>query len=287
MDQVITDYLQQGILRQQPIVAAYRAFLVPKTSGAARFVLDLSPLTPFYRTPHITPYSTARVLATLQPWDNLFKTDLTSGFYQLRLREEHCKFYGVYYRGLKYAFTRLPMGHPLAPYVLQRISIAVATYLHQRHHTSMISYLDDWLFFAPQPPAHQICRTIERLGFTINYTKSVVVPTHQLVYLGLHINTITQQMRPTPQCLCHMHHLLSLVPEASSLDLRRIAGYLSWLAWAMNWPTFMATHILSRETFWLRWADRHGHLNRPRTLGTQRRSILVYVDATPSSMSIR
>jgi hypothetical protein len=94
----------------------------------------------------------------------------------------------------------------------------------------MISYLDDWLFFSPQPPAARICRTIEALGFTINYQKSVVVPTHQLVYLGLLINTTTQQMRPTQQCLQHMHHLLSLVPNASHLDLRRIAGYISWLA---------------------------------------------------------
>jgi hypothetical protein len=83
-----------------------------------------------------------------------------------------------------------------------------------------------------------------------------------------------------------MHHLLSLVPQSSQLDLRRIAGYLSWLAWAMNWPTFMATHILQRETFWLQWADRHSLLSKPRTLGIQARSLLDYVDATPSSFGV-
>jgi hypothetical protein len=98
----------------------------------------------------------------------------------------------------------------------------------------MISYLDDWLFFAPQPPAAQICQTIQRLGFTINYNTSVIIPTHQLVYLGLLINTITQQIKPTEPCLQHMQQLLSLVLRASPLDLRRIAGYISWLAWAMN-----------------------------------------------------
>lgn len=83
-----------------------------------------------------------------------------------------------------------------------------------------------------------------------------------------------------------MQQLLSLVPDASQLDLRRIAGYVSGLAWAMNWPTFMATHLLQRETFWLRWADRHGLLRVPRTLGIQRRSLLLYVDATPSSIGV-
>jgi hypothetical protein len=192
LDQVVQDYVQQGILVQQPISAAYHTFLVPKSSGAAQFIMDLSPLTQYYRVPHITLYSAARVLSTLQPWDKLFKVDLTSGFYQLRIRQQHHKFYGIHYRGIKYAFTRLPMGHPLDPYVLQRLSLAVAMYeyLHQQYDISMVSYLDDWLFFAPQPPAQQICQTIQDLGFTINHRKSILLPTSELVYLGLNINTL-------------------------------------------------------------------------------------------------
>jgi hypothetical protein len=93
-------------------------------------------------------------------------------------------------------------------------------------------------------------------------------------------------MTPTPQCLSHMRHLLSLVPDASALDLRRIAGYLSWLVWAMGWPTFVATHILQRETLWLQWMDRNQLLNKPRTLGIRARSLLVYVDTTPSSFGV-
>jgi ribonuclease HI len=286
MDQVIQDFQQQGIIQPHPVVAAYRAFLVPKSDGAARFVMDLSPLTPYYRVPHITLYSAARILFTLQPWNRLFKIDLTSGFYQIQIREQHWRHYGIFYRGQKFAFTRLPMGHPLTPYILQRISLAVAKFLNQHYDISMNSYLDDWLLFSPQPPAARICRTIEQLGFTINYAKSVIVPTHRLIYLGLQIDTTTQQLQPTPACIQHMHQLLDLVPDASPLDLRRIAGYVSWLAWLMNWPKFMATHILHRETFWLRWADRHRLLSIPRTMGTQRRSILLYVDATPTSIGV-
>jgi hypothetical protein len=83
-----------------------------------------------------------------------------------------------------------------------------------------------------------------------------------------------------------MHKRIAFVPQASPLDLRRIAGYVSWLAWAMNWPAFIATHTLQRETYWLRWCLRHGLLHRPRTLGQQRRSILLYTDATPVSIGV-
>jgi hypothetical protein len=46
MDQVIEHLIQQDILRPQKIVTAYRCFLVPKGDQSARFIIDLSPLTP-------------------------------------------------------------------------------------------------------------------------------------------------------------------------------------------------------------------------------------------------
>jgi hypothetical protein len=92
MDQIIQDFLQQGILKEQEISAAYHSFLVAKSDQSARFVVDLSPLTPHYRVPHITLYSAARVLSTIQPFDTMLKFDLVSGFFQIPLRPEHRRF---------------------------------------------------------------------------------------------------------------------------------------------------------------------------------------------------
>jgi hypothetical protein len=122
------------------------------------------------------------------------------------------------------------MGDPLAPYILQRVSSAVATYLNQRFDVAMIAYLDDCLIFGRHLPDRDIVQAIETLGFTINYRKSSLQPASSLVYLGLHINASTQLLHPAPACLHHMQDLLSLVPSASPLDLRRISGYVSCLA---------------------------------------------------------
>jgi hypothetical protein len=83
-----------------------------------------------------------------------------------------------------------------------------------------------------------------------------------------------------------MMELLSIIQQASPLDLRRITGNITWLAWAMGWPTFMATHLLQPEPYWLLWAYNRGLLHRPRTMGTPARSILVYTDATPQSFGV-
>jgi hypothetical protein len=286
MDEVIADLKQQGILRPQRITSAYRCFLVPKADQSARFIIDLSPLTPLYRVPHITLYSAARVLSTIQPFDKMIKTDLTAGFFQVPLCRQHQHFYGVYYREQQLALTRLPMGHPMAPYVLQRLAKAVAHHINNLFGTSMVAYLDDWLFFQPDIPAHHILQELHRLGFTVNQRKSILQPTSRLVYLGLDISALSQQLRPTPAYIHHMMQLIQLVPDASPLDLRRIVGYISWLAWSMNWPTFLATHLLQREPYWITWCQRKGLLDLPRTMGTIRRSILIYTDATQTSFGV-
>jgi hypothetical protein len=143
MDQVVQHLKQQSILQPQLVAAAYRCFLVPKADRSARFVIDLSPLTTLYRVTKITLYSAARVLATIHPCDKMIKLDLSSGFFQIPLAPQHRKFYGLYYRGQQMALTRLPMGHPMAPYILQRLVQAVARHINDKFGTAMVAYLDD------------------------------------------------------------------------------------------------------------------------------------------------
>jgi hypothetical protein len=54
IDQVVQDLEEHQILVPCPeIVYAFRMFLIAKTSGAARPIVDLSPWTPLYQTPPI------------------------------------------------------------------------------------------------------------------------------------------------------------------------------------------------------------------------------------------
>jgi hypothetical protein len=123
MDQAVQDLLHTGILQHDnKIVNAFRMFLVSKPDGAARAILDLSPWTPFYKTPPMQLYSAAEVLTSLQPHDQIIKVDLKSGFYHFQIQAQQQRFYGTYYRGVKYKWTRLPMGHSLAPSIMQRFS---------------------------------------------------------------------------------------------------------------------------------------------------------------------
>jgi hypothetical protein len=247
--------------------------------------MDLSPWTQHYTTPPMRLYSAAEILSTIPPHYFMVKIDLTSGFFQLKIHPDHTKFYGIFYRRTQYSLQRLPMGHPLAPSILQRFSAQVASVLHRQHDVSMVAYLDDWLLFGPQLPVDQILQT-SQLGVTINHQKSRLVPTRRLVYLGLDVNLFRQQLQPTPPCIQHLTELLAMVPQAMQQDLRRITGYVTWLAWAMAWPMYIATLILSRDTYWVRWVLKNQLLQRLRRLAAPTNSVIVYSDATPSTIGV-
>jgi hypothetical protein len=210
LDEAVQDLQQQGILQEQPnIVNAFRLFLVAKSDGAARPVLDLSPWTPYYSMPPMRLYSAAEVLIAVPRTAQMIKIDLKSGFFQVQVRQQYTHFYGIYYRKKRYSWTRIPMGHPMAPSIMQRLATTVARHLHQECDVHMVAYLDDWLVYGHNLNVPQILHHIQQLGFQLNFRKSVLTPTTSLVYLGLHLSTVTMTITPTDKCLQHLCDLAS------------------------------------------------------------------------------
>jgi hypothetical protein len=83
MDTVLDGLFWSAILRREPhIPSAFWLFLVSKSDGSARPVLDLSPFTPFYVTPPVRLYSAAEVVAAIPPDAKLIKLGFSSGFFQ-------------------------------------------------------------------------------------------------------------------------------------------------------------------------------------------------------------
>jgi glycerophosphoryl diester phosphodiesterase len=279
--------LQQGLLVHCPdIKAAFCLFLVSKSDGSAWLILNLSPWTDFYQLPPMKLYSAAEVLLTIPPGASLVKIDLSSGFFHFRIHPDHVKFYSNYYAGVRYAFTRLPMGHALAPSIMQRASQAVAAHLYSTFRFHMCAYLDDWLIWDVQPPqVPLLLQELRALGFTINLVNSTLQPATSLVYLGLHIDTVARAITPTRPCIQHLRELLSIVPAASPQDLRRIPGYVAWLAWAMAWPQFLSAHIRDRSTYWLRVLDTHNLFHQTSSMISPAHSVHLYANATPTSIA--
>jgi hypothetical protein len=74
----------------------------------------------------------------------------------------------------------------------------VARCVHQRYGLSTVTYPNDWLLYAVDDlPVDSITADIAALGLAINFYKSVLNSTHNLVYLGLSTDTLSRTLRPT------------------------------------------------------------------------------------------
>jgi hypothetical protein len=115
LTEALQDLLQHGIL------TPYRGcFLQPKHQEPLDRYWTLH-----YDPPHIQLYSAAKVLSTIPRNSWMIKVILKSGFLQIPIQEQYYKYYGVYYQKQGPAWTSLPMGHSLAPSIMQRFSTTI------------------------------------------------------------------------------------------------------------------------------------------------------------------
>ena len=96
--------------------------------------------------------------------------------------------------GKVYQFKVLCFGLSTAPQVFTRVMAPVSAMLH-RMGVRLRRYLDDWLLLASSceqvllalRPVIQLCR---RLGIVVNWDRSQVIPTQQVVYLGVILDSL-------------------------------------------------------------------------------------------------
>ena len=112
----------------------------------------------------------------------------------------------------------------------------VSAILH-KYGVRMLRYLDDWLILASSEIAcfqsrDRLLTICTELGIQVNLTKSSLVPTQSLVFLGMEIRSLPFIARPTP---VRVNNLLRLIEEFLSTPSppaslwRRLLGHLSSL----------------------------------------------------------
>ena len=116
--------------------------------------------------------------------------------------------------GKPFQFRVLCFGLTTAPQVFTRIMAPVSTILH-RHGVRMLRYLDDWLILASSKIAclqsrDRLLSVCTELGIQVNLTKSSLVLSQSIVYLGMEIHSLPFIARPTP---ARANNLIRLIEE--------------------------------------------------------------------------
>lgn len=217
---------------QKGVFSTY--FVVPKKDGGLRPVLDLRRLNTYLKQLPFRMLRTTDVLHSIEPRDWFVTVDLKDAYFHVPITPQHRLFLRFHFEGRSFQFKVLPFGLSLAPRVFTKcMREALAPLLQQGMR--ILPYLDDWLLCAQSPAqakvnTQRLLNHISALGLSVNFEKSKLQPMQSIDFIGIHLNSISQQA-----CLTQgrMRNILGLVRRVMSSRtvryclLLRLAGMLA------------------------------------------------------------
>ena len=285
-----------------------RIFLVPKTSGKWRPIIDLSVLNQHIHCPSFVMETPQIVMESLRTGLWLTSLDLKDAYFHVPIHQDHRKYLRFCHQGTAWQFKSLPFGICTAPWLFTKIVSQVQKYAHL-YGVRLHVYLDDWLITCGSRQESRehttwLLHLIQRLGWVVNMEKSELTPSLRVVYLGLDINTVTglacpslrrvnnwlelssnfvaKSAQPAILWLRLLGHLISLeklVPYGR-LRIRPIQWNLS-LNWRMELDSRTKLIPINSETREsIRWWQHMPHLTKGVKLGTVEIDHYLYTDSS-------
>ena len=233
LEEVTLGLIAKGAVELAPLPSPgfySRLFVVWKTSGSWRPVIDLSHLNRFVDVSHFQMETIQSVLLSVHQGDWMASIDLMEAYLQVQVHPESRPFLRFVSKGHVFQFKALCFGLSTAPQVFSRVMAPVSAILHAMG-IRMRRYLDDWLVQSSSWESllrdlQTVLGLCHELGVVINREKSHLVPSHVVQYLGVVINTQSFVASPSPD---RISRLLSTTGEFRSSALPPARLWLSLL----------------------------------------------------------
>lgn len=164
----------------------------PKADGSFRLIADLRKINSCCVKKSFINENIEQVLEILNPNDKVVSVDIKNCFYHVLVAPEYRQFLGFKFENQYYVWRVLPFGHCQSPFYSSKILRPVIQYLRE-HNVKTVCYVDDFIIADNDANIHKsmnfVLQTLSRLGYFVNYKKSVLTPSHSIQYIGYIIDT--------------------------------------------------------------------------------------------------
>ena len=237
LDSMLEELIQKRAIREishtEPVHFS-RVFLVPKKNGKLRLVIDLSLLNPWLHCPKFSMDHAQVIREALAPGMWATSIDLSDAYLHIPIHPKYWKFLVFQVGNRRFQFMVLPFGLNTAPRVFSAVMKALKRWARQQGML-LFQYLDDWLqlhLITQVLSEHtmQLAKRCQRLGLIVNFEKSELDPTQQIVFLGDHLNFADGMIYPTQQRFQAICDKVALVVRHESAPFKIVHSLLGLLA---------------------------------------------------------
>ena len=195
-------------------------FVVAKSNGKWRPVIDLKRLNKSINCPHFKMDDIQRLWETLLPGNFAFSIDLKDAYLHVPIHRSFRKYLRMYRRGTVYQFRALPFGLCTAPLIFTKIVAEVKRMVHLQG-INMCSFLDDWIhqvrtFYLGQVQAKYMVELCGKLGWIVNMEKSELIPSQVFKFLGALFDLLRSRVFPTEDNLVKVRQIVQLFLTSQS-----------------------------------------------------------------------
>ena len=238
LEQEFQDLLHKQTMEPAPQAPGFysRLFLVQKDSGAWRPIIDLSTLNTYIASQRFHMETPRSVLGSIRPGDWMISLDLQDAYLQVLAHPESRRYLRFTMGGVPYQFRVLCFGLTTAPQVFTRLMAPISAILH-RYGIRMLRYLDDWLILAESRTTclqarDRLLQVYEELGLQVNLRKSSLIPSQDMTYLGMQIQSVRFIAKPTETRVANLLKIIEEFlssPDPPAALWRCLLGHLSSL----------------------------------------------------------
>jgi hypothetical protein len=173
-------------------------FLRPQKDGSMRPIFNLKKLNSFVRYQHFKMENIGMLRDMLQEGDWMVKIDLKDAYFTVPMAKETRKFLRFRWGGKTFQFRVAPFGLAPIPRMFTKILKPIVAML-RRIGIRLLIYLDDLIIMNQKPgillkDLHTTIWLVQCLGFMINWAKSVLIPTQEIMFLGFSVNSIRMML---------------------------------------------------------------------------------------------
>ena len=234
------------LVDRSPEQFVWRIFIVPKSSGGFRLIIDLSPLNLFIPKIHFKMEGINSIINLLQENDYMCSIDLMDAFFTIPLHKDSKKFVVFEFCNQRYQFQVLPFGLSASPRIFSKVLKPVIAYLRSLG-IKISFYLDD-IFLCASSSAklkghlEVTMNLLESLGFTINFTKSNLIPSQTILHLGYIWNSSSMTLALPHDKVLKSKRLIQVILE-SPPSIREVASLVGLLSSHSNAFPFAPLHF--------------------------------------------